>query len=86
MDLNQFIEWQKDHPRRSVRIEIENHFMSDKQKVKIWVYDYDLRVGQFVSDVSGIDLEAKKERDEKKELERLKAKYAEIGKQIAERG
>jgi len=73
-DLNKFVEWQKEAPkRRAVTIKIGEFGIPDH--LKIWVYDYVLGVGQMVSDASEIDLVAKKEKDEQKKYQELKAKF-----------
>ena len=70
MDLNQFMSWQREKPsRRSVDIKI------NPNETQTWVYDYDMAEGQFVRDASEIDLEGARERRERRQLERLQAKY-----------
>lgn len=66
--LESFIQWQKERPSRRVNIEI-------RDGVTIWVYDTSLMAGQYVTDVREIDLEAKREQRERKEFERLSAKF-----------
>lgn len=73
VDLQGFIEWQRAKPRRSVHIELGG--VVDDDAVAIWVYDWNLKVGQIVSCVEEIDLERVKEEKERKLLEELKAKY-----------
>lgn len=73
MDLNEFVTWQAEKPgKRSANITIETN-----GEVKIWVYDFDLMVGQHVKSVEEIHLEGVKEAQEKAEYERLKAKFEE---------
>ena len=73
VDLNQFYAWQQEKPEtRSMRIEADP-FKS--QDIKVWVYDYGLQAGQFVQSVDEIDLEGKKEAEERAEYEALRAKY-----------
>ena len=69
MDLNSFIKWQAEKDSRHVDIEIR------KGHTKIWVYDYNLVTGQFVEDVSEIDIAGKKEADERATLKQLQEKY-----------
>lgn len=83
MDLNQFIKWQAEKPRRSVRIEIEKKMLADENGIKAWVYDYDLMCGQYVSDVSEIDLEAKKKAKDEEALRELMKQYRELGERLA---
>lgn len=73
-DLNAFVDWVKGRPTRSVTIEINGGYIG-RQGVRIWAYDYALGAGQHVTDVSEIDLEAVKERQERDEYERLRRKY-----------
>lgn len=82
MDLNQFIEWQKEKPRRSITINIDNEFMSTTQRIRVWAYDYDLQTGQNVSCVEEIDLERKRAEDDKQKLDELLAKRAAIEKEL----
>ncbi|KXG78260.1 hypothetical protein [Thermotalea metallivorans] len=69
--LEELITWQQ-QGRRSVEIRIEN-----SGEMKIWVYDYDLLVGQFITSTDEINLEGKKIENEKAEYERLKKKFGE---------
>lgn len=79
MDLNQFVDWVKEKPRRQVTIELNP--VNQEEFFNIWVYDYDLMQGQRVESVSEIDLEARKAEQEMAEYERLKAKFdPELGK------
>ena len=75
-DLNEFIKWQREKNSRSVTIKIDNNF-GPEQKVTMWVYDYNLSggQGQYVNDVSEIDLEAQKEKNERETLKKLLEKY-----------
>lgn len=68
--LEAFVQWQKERPSRRVNIEI-------RDGVTIWVYDTSLMAGQHVTDVREIDLEGKREERERREFERLSAKYRE---------
>lgn len=72
-DLNKFREWQREKPRRHVNIKIGDP--SSPDELKIWCYDYNLQVGQHVQDVSEIDLEAAKEKEERAQYKKLKQKY-----------
>lgn len=72
IDITAFRKWQQ-AGNRSVKIEMGN--AGDKEYCKVFVYDYDLKEGQFVHSVDEIDLEkALLEKVEKlnKELQRLK--------------
>jgi len=67
MELNQFIDWQKEQPKsRHVDIKIT------PWETKIWAYDEKLQVGQHVKSVDEIDLESKKEQEDKAKYEALK--------------
>ena len=71
MDLNQFLEWQEEKPKsRAITIKAGHG-----DPLMVWVYDRDLRTGQFVKSVDEIDLEAEKAKEEKAEYERLKKKF-----------
>jgi len=76
MDYKAFEDWVKAKPRRHCAIDIGSP--SDNQYVRVWVYDYDLMVGQHVTSVEEIDLESVR----KKELE---AKIAELQKLTAKK-
>ena len=73
IDLNQFVEWQKDHPRCPVSIKIENN--AGDQEISIWVYSYDLGVGRYVTSAAEIDLEGAKDADDQAAFKRLKARF-----------
>lgn len=73
MDLNQFLEWQKEGKDRTVTIEIGSR--SNSEKIHVHAYDYKLQVGQAVKSVDEIDLEAEKTKREKAEYERLRRKF-----------
>lgn len=81
LDLNKFVEWAKAKDTRIVSIEIGEHVYNPanrrgiKRGIKIWVYDTDICEGQYVMSVDEINLEGEKERQEKEQYERLKAKF-----------
>jgi len=78
LDLNKFIEWVEEKSTRSVSIEIGEGVynpVNNDWGIKIWVYDTDICEGQHVMSVDEINLEGKKERQEKEQYERLKAKF-----------
>ncbi len=75
MDLNQFFEWQRAKKERHVSIELGDPI--EHKKVSIWCYDYGLQVGQYVKSVDEVDLEKKKEDEERREFERLQRKFIE---------
>ena len=82
LDLNKFIEWAKAKDTRIVSIEIGEHVYNPASKglpikrgISIWVYDTDICEGQYVMSVDEINLEGEKERQEKEQYERLKAKF-----------
>jgi hypothetical protein len=70
-DLNEFFEWAKQNPRRTVKIEIR------EGKLDIFVWDFDIAAYscQRVNSVSEINLEAVAAKEEVSMYERLKAKY-----------
>jgi len=73
MELNQFIKWQGEKAGRCVDIEIgKSPYTND---ISMWVYDYDLLVGQHVTTVEEIDLEGKKQLQEQEQYEQLKKKF-----------
>jgi hypothetical protein len=76
MKLQELIDWQAEKETRSVNIKIHNTF-SEGNVTTFWVYDTGLSEGQFVQDVSEINLEAAKEAKEREMLEKLKQKYSE---------
>lgn len=57
-------------------IEIEIGTVGDRKHFRIWAYDYDLMQGQTVKSIEEIDLAAEKERHEREQFEKLKAKYS----------
>lgn len=73
MDLNKFYEWQQEKPQERW-LSIKSDPVSG---VYIWVYDQTLMAGQRVHSVEEIDLEGKKEAEERAKYEALKAKYEE---------
>lgn len=77
-DFYDLIAWQREQPGRSVMIAIDHKFMSDEQEIKAWVYDYALRIGQFVTSADEIDLEGLKDKEYAKQLAEWWAKKAEI--------
>ena len=76
VDLNKFIEYQKEHPYCHVRIDIGE--IPGTNMINIWVYDYNLMIGQHVNSVEEIDLQTKKDKEDKKKLEELKKKFGEV--------
>ena len=72
--MDKFKEWVKDgEGRRSVTINIGGP--SNPDYFNIFAYDYSLCVGQHVKSVEEINLTAEKEKRDREEFERLKAKY-----------
>ena len=74
-DLNKIREWVQEKKGRHAVIDLGNTF--DNKYERIWVYDYELSVGQAVKSVDEINLEAEKEKQERETFEKLKAKYGE---------
>ena len=79
MDLNQFIEWQAAEPGRSVSIDIRPKIYPHEKEneVQIWVYSTKYLIGQFVENVSEIDLVAKKNANDREKYLELKKKFEE---------
>ncbi len=84
VDLNSFVDWVNEKPQaRVVHIEIQMRSSYSSvyavtkadAEIKVWVYDRGLEVGQFVKSVDEIDLERRKEDEEKSLLAQLKKKY-----------
>ena len=75
--IEKFREWAKGG-RRSVDIKIEYDWELGPTAVttSIWVYDFDLEIGQHVTAPEDIDLEAIKAKREREQYEKLKAKFA----------
>ena len=73
VNLNDFLDWQREKSSRLVRIEIGD--AGDPKKLRIWCYDFKLEIGQRVWNVSDIDLEAEKEKVERERYEVLKRKF-----------
>jgi hypothetical protein len=72
IDLQAFARWQAEDPgNRSVSIQISPFDWNNN----IWVFDYALDVGQHVTDVSQIDLQAEKEKKDRELLAQLQATY-----------
>ena len=70
MDISKLIEWQK-QGNRSIEVKV-----SSIDGISIWVYDCDLMMGKFLeSPDEDINLDTVKEKRERQEYERLKAKF-----------
>ena len=73
--IEQFQQWVNEPgKRRQVDIKINRQGKSINKEFQIWVYDYDLGVGQFVNSVDDIDLDAVAEKKLREDCEKLKAK------------
>lgn len=55
LDLNSFIDWVAAGECRSAEIKVGE--IGNNKKIEIWVYDYSLPAGQFVTSVDEINLE-----------------------------
>ena len=64
IDLEALREWQQ-QGRRTVKIEMGSIY--DNGQVSVWVYDYDLSIGQLIKSVDEIDLEKRR----KEQLEQV---------------
>ncbi|MDD5353436.1 MAG: hypothetical protein PHS93_09770 [Candidatus Omnitrophica bacterium] len=71
--MEEFKKWVKEGGNRSVDITIGKS--SNPDYIKIWVYDYDLSVGQHVNSADEINLDLVEEQKDRKEYERLKEKF-----------
>lgn len=72
IDFQAFENWQKEKPTRTVHIELGGP--NNPEYVEVFVYDYDLKVGQLVQSVYEIDLIAEKKKqliEANAELEKL---------------
>ncbi len=67
--------WQAEKESRSVEVKVEGPRYGGERIVNVWVYDFDLGTGQHVTCAEEIDLEATKDERERREYERLKAKF-----------
>jgi len=71
MTIDECLKWQQEKPeKRNVSI------YAKSDKIEIWVYDRDLADGQYVQDVAEINMDRRHAEKERKEFERLKAKFA----------
>jgi len=59
--------------RRGIEIKIGEP--GNKEYFSIWAFDYDLMEGQRVKSIEEIDIEAVKEKADRKKYESLKAKF-----------
>ncbi|MGA4519287.1 hypothetical protein ACPA0F_18675 [Solibacillus silvestris] len=73
INLEAFQQWQSEG-KRSVKIELGNIY--DNENVSVWVYDYDLQIGQLVSSVDEIDLEGRR----KAQLEEVMKELSQLSK------
>lgn len=75
IDIEKFYHWQQEKPdTRHVEIKITPR---DKA-IKVFVYDQELKQGQYVQSVNEIELENKYEAEQRAEYERLRAKFEEV--------
>lgn len=70
--FEEFIEWAK---KGSRKVEISFDHLSGHKQTQIWVFDADLMVSKYVDSIEEVNLNDEKEKGEKAEYERLKAKY-----------
>ncbi len=68
-NLSEFVEWSKNNPYCSIDIRIGGYYEKDAGKIRIFVYSSKLGVGQAVTSVDEIDLDAeyKKKMEQKKQ-------------------
>jgi hypothetical protein len=70
-DFDDFLAWYNEKPQsRSIEIIIDKY-----RKPKAWVYDHELSVGQFAEHIEEVDLEKKVNENQRREYEKLKAKF-----------
>ena len=73
MTLQELIDWQRAVPEdRHVQFELGG---AKSKIIEAFVYSYKLGVGQYITDISQIDLEEKHREKERKTYEELKVKY-----------
>jgi len=72
------ISWQ-DQGDRSINIELSKNFLEPESKLKIWVYDYNLVAGEFVSCTEEIPTEKMMLLQQKKDLD---ASHKRLNKQL----
>jgi hypothetical protein len=77
MNLRELQAWQAEKPSRMVDIKIQRSLHDDKNETVVWVYDVAISEGQYITDMSEIDLDAVKERADRAKLAELTKKYGE---------
>jgi len=77
-DIDKFAEWSKDNPYCTITITIGGYSKKDAGNVRIFVYNSKLDVGQVVTSVDEIDINAEYE-------ERMKQKKQEVEEYFKER-
>lgn len=75
--LDDLVAWQAAEPGRYCDIDIrpKGYPNENENEIKIWVYSFILQIGQFIEDVSEIDLPAKFKIAERVKYEELKKKF-----------
>lgn len=73
IDFESFLNWQKEKVGRNLMIDIGRP--SAHEYFQIWVYDYNLGIGQFAQSADEINLEETKINNEKETYIRLKQKF-----------
>lgn len=73
INLEAFQKWQSEG-KRSVKIEIGSLYGQDD--ISVWVYDYDLQIGQLVTAVEEINLEERR----KSQLEEVMKELSKLSK------
>lgn len=73
INIESFRKWQQDG-NRAVRIDMGG--FNDTEKFDVFVYDYDLSIGQGVNSVEEIDLESRR----KAQLEQVMKELSELSK------
>jgi hypothetical protein len=77
-ELNQFRNWfiHQAVIGRRIAVNIKmNNFNPEETEFRIWVYDADLQVGQFVKSIDEIDLEEELRKKEHEQYLELKKKF-----------
>lgn len=68
-DLQPFFDWAAAKANRSVDIKTKRHA---PRELEVWVYDYDLMVGQFVTSIDDINLEQRAAEELERNTTRLR--------------
>ncbi|MBT9169186.1 MAG: hypothetical protein DDT19_02540 [Syntrophomonadaceae bacterium] len=77
--IEEFKLWFKKELAKGHNVSVDIKMQTERHGgVNIWVYSYDLQVGQYVESADEINLEGKAEEAERKEYDRLRQKYGAV--------